>query len=131
MAPYDFPSLFERGDEESLKELLIQGADVLRLSSMKDLYEDAQYCLHAEFGLRHAAEELKDRNLYFIGAAKDDVAPAADMIGPLWRRLQLHETSAVQQFDMLEADHAFNDKRLTVGAMIGQWMQAVLDAATP
>ena len=131
MAPYDFPSLFERGDEESLKELLIQGADVLRLSSMKDLYEDAQYCLHAEFGLRHAAEELKDRNLYFIGAAKDDVAPAADMIGPLWRQLQLHETAAVPQFDMLEADHAFNDKRLTVGAMIGQWMQAVLDAATP
>ena len=52
------------------------------------------------------------------------------MIGPLWRQLQLHETAAVQQFDMLEADHAFDETRLTVGAMIGQWMQAVLDKAT-
>ncbi len=128
LAPYDLPSFIERGDEEPMKELLAADAKVLRLRSRDSLYDGAADCFRSGYGFSHAYDDLKDRNVYFIGASLDDVAPPDMMIEPLWSRFAGHDTQAVQQYDIVDTDHGFNDMRLMVSAMIAQWMQRVLES---
>lgn len=126
LAPYDFPALMEKGRTDEVKKLLADDVRVLRVPSAESLYEDAAYCSRAGFGLTKAFDDLKDRNLYLIGAAQDDIAPPDEMVMPLWERLSRHQTVAVQKCDMMDTDHGFNDARLTVSTMIAEWMQRVL-----
>lgn len=126
LAPYDFSAWMQRGNDDAVKELLASGAKVLHVQSADALYEDAKRCQQAGYGFAHAYEEMKDRHLYFIGASRDDIAPVQVMIQPLWNRLKRHASLAVQQYDLLDADHGFNEARLTVSVRLVRWMQAVL-----
>lgn len=126
LAPYDFSALMQQGHDEAVKELLASGANVLRVQRVDDLYDDAKQCYNAGYGFTHAYDDLKDRNVYFIGAARDDIAPVQVMIEPLWEQLKRHHSPAVQQYDVLDADHGFDEARLTVSAGLVRWMQKVL-----
>ena len=48
------------------------------------------------------------------------------MIEPLWNQLSRHQTTAVQDYDTLPTEHAYNDVRLTVSRMFAQWIDKVL-----
>ncbi len=78
------------------------------------------------YGIAQAYDDLKDRNLYFVGATRDTIAPAELMIEPLWQQLASHQTAANQQYDMVETSHGFDEKRLTVSRLFGQWIADVL-----
>ena len=123
MAPYDMPWFFENGKVDEFRSLLSSGFS-LRQETADSLWENASACWQTT-GFSKAFEDLKDRNLYFIGGAKDDCAPPANMIEPLFGKLQAHETAASQKYDLLNSDHCFSDMRVRLCGMICNWMASV------
>lgn len=126
MSPYDLPYWPEHGLDDDMRALVDSALYCLHIESPEALYADIDYCVKQGYGISHAFEDLKDRNLYFIGADKDDVAPAETMIEPLWQKLQLHQTTAIQDYDHLVTEHAYNGQRLTVSRMFAAWIDKVL-----
>ena len=127
MSPYDLPYWPQHGQTEPMKELIDSSLYVLHVESPEALYQDVEYCCQQGYGISQAFEEVKDRNLYFIGASRDDVAPAKTMIEPLWTQLENHETAAIQNYDTLPTEHAYDNVRLTTSRMIAQWIDKVLE----
>ena len=72
-----------------------------------------------------AYEDLKDRNLYFIGGKKDNLAQPSAMIEPLFRKLQTHKTTAVQKYDLLDSDHSFDDMRIRLCILVGEYIASL------
>lgn len=125
MAPYDMPWFFENDEVQSFRDLLPEGA-CLKQENPTSLFENAQAC-YKELAFSQAFDDLKDRNLYFIGGKKDFLAPPATMIEPLYNRLKAHETTAVQKYDLLDSDHSFSDMRITMCTMVGKWIASMVD----
>lgn len=125
MAPYDMPWFFENGHEDEFKALLPEG-DCLKQESPTSLYENALAC-YRDLAFSQAYEDMKDRNLYFIGGAKDYLAPPATMIEPLFNKLKAHKTTAVQKYDLLPSDHSFSDMRIRMCTMVGEWIASLVD----
>ena len=109
-----------------MRELIDSSLYVLHVESPEALYEDVEHCCCQGYGIWQAFEDVKDRNLYFIGASEDDVAPANTMIEPLWTQLQNHETTAIQNYDTLPTGHSYDNVRLTTSRMIAQWIDKVM-----
>ncbi|MEA4965311.1 MAG: alpha/beta hydrolase [Oscillospiraceae bacterium] len=124
MAPYDMPWFFEHGQEETFRALLTDGS-CLRQETPTSMYEDAVQCYQG-LGFSQAYEDLKNRNLYFIGAKKDCLALPCDMIEPLWKKLSAHHTDANQRYDLIDSDHSFSDRRITMCTQVGDWIAAVV-----
>lgn len=126
MSPYDLPYWPQHGLAAPMRELIDSSLYVLHVESPEALYEDVEHCCRQKYGIWQAFEDIKDRNLYFIGASEDDVAPAKTMIDPLWTQLQNHETTAIQNYDTLPTGHSYDNVRLTTSRMIAQWIDKVM-----
>lgn len=75
--------------------------------------------------LHQESETMKqviDENLYALHIE----SPAAKMIEPLWNQLQQHTTNALQVYDILNTNHAYDDKRVTVSELFAKWIEKVL-----
>lgn len=129
MSPYDLAGRAEAGDA-ALDQLIRESVPVMNVESAEALAADAKMCAKKGWAISDAFEDVKDRNLYFIGASQDDIAPAEQMIEPLWNQLTAHETKALQNYDTLPAGHGYDDRRLTVSAMFAAWIQRVLYSLT-
>ena len=120
IAPYDMAYYWERGEMEPVQWLL-STSDHLHVSAPSALYENArdnwQDVLFAS-----CREKLMGRNLYFIGGAKDIIAPPKKMIEPLYHFLKEHNSSGVVEYDLLETDHDFMDYRIEISAKIACWI---------
>ena len=121
-APYDYPWFFEHGRErQEFAELLPEGS-CLKVSSPTALFDNAR-AVYAGLAFSRAAEDLKDRNLYFIGGRKDTLAPPATMIEPLFRQLcAIGSPGAERKYDLLDSDHSFNDSRITFCGKVTKWL---------
>ncbi|MCI2058557.1 MAG: alpha/beta hydrolase [Oscillibacter sp.] len=120
MAPYDMPWFFENNRVQDFKNLLLDG-DCLHVETPTSMFENAQAC-YKDLAFSAAADDLKDTNIYFIGAKKDFTAPPADMIEPLYHKLKAQKTSAIRLFDLVDAPHSFDDMRFKLFEMITNWM---------
>lgn len=98
----------------------------MKQESPTSLFDNALAC-YKDLAFSQAYEDLKDRNLYFIGGAKDFLAPPATMIEPLFNKLKAHKTTAVQKYDLLPSDHSFNDRRIELCTMVGEWIASLVD----
>lgn len=127
MSPYDLPYWPQHQEIEPMKQVVDENLYALHIESPAAIYQNIDYCCQNGYGIFQAYEDLKDRNLYFIGASQDDVAPAAKMIEPLWNQLQQHTTEALQAYDTLNTNHAYDDKRVTVSELFAKWIEDVLD----
>ncbi len=127
MSPYDLPYWPLHQHIEPMKQVIDENLYALHIESPAAIYQNIDYCCQQGYGIFQAYEDLKDRNLYFIGASQDDVAPAAKMIEPLWNQLQQHATDALQTYDTLNTNHAYDDKRLTVSELFAKWIENVLN----
>lgn len=128
MAPFDpAPVLADPSDaHETLKQILATDSRCLRRESETSIYDDIVKKAPA-MSFLSAYEDLKDRNLYFIGGAKDSLAPPSVMIEPLFRKLQAHESAAVRKFDVLDSDHSFDDMRIRLSILVGNYIAALAD----
>lgn len=127
IAPYDMPWFFENGQEDKFKALLLEGS-CLKQEFPTSLFENAKTC-YKKLAFSQAFDDLKDRNLYFVGGKKDFLAPPADMIRPLWDKLANHATAASQKYDLLDSDHSFSDSRITMCTMVGKWIASQVKGA--
>lgn len=126
MSPYDLVYWPLHQDTEPMKQVIDENLYALHIESPAAIYQNIAYCCQEGYGIFQAYEDLKDRNLYFIGATQDDVAPVAKMIEPLWNQLQQHTTNALQAYDILNTNHAYDDKRVTVSELFAKWIEKVL-----
>lgn len=127
MSPYDLPWFIENHQEEKLNELIDSGLYVL--NAKQDMIGDnLKKCVALGYGFSHAQDDLKNRNLLLVGAERDDIAPASEMIEPLWNCLQTYQTDAIQEYIIIDANHPFDDKRLTVSKMFAEWIKRVIES---
>ena len=47
------------------------------------------------------------------------------MIEPLFRKLQTHKTTAVQKYDLLDSDHSFDDMRIRLCILVGEYIASL------
>ena len=126
MAPFDpAPALFGAPEtRETLKRILATDGRCLRRESETSIFDDI---VGKADGMSFLAayEDLKDRNLYFIGGKKDNLVQPSVMIEPLFRKLQAHKTTAVQKYDLLDSDHSFDDMRIRLCILVGEYIASL------
>lgn len=129
LTPYNFPWYFRNGMEDGFTDLL-DSADFLRtkygepcgtetgrrtlMENVRRVWEDLDYSGYAE--------DLADRNLYFIGADFDDCARPDRMIEPLWEELEKTGGSGIHLWENYPTDHGFNDSRILLCEIVCRWL---------
>lgn len=112
MAPYDLSYAFRTDRREELINLLKAGS-ILKVDSETALLTDATQH-QAEYAFETAFDAVKDKPLLLIGGSEDTLAPAADMIDPLWQKLCDHGTTAEQKYFLYPTTHGLDSHRNTV-----------------
>lgn len=124
MTPYDPSYYLLHGMEDTFRGLLTDG-EILHSDGLEAIYNDAD--AHKEaYCYSEAFEEVKDRNLCIIDGAYDDIAPGKLMVMPLWNRLKVHQTTAVQKQITFDCDHCMCNVRMALAEYIAQFMKEVL-----
>ena len=110
--------------EDTFRGLLTDG-EILHSDGLEAIYNDAD--AHKEaYCYPEAFEEVKDRNLCIIDGAYDDIAPGKLMVMPLWNRLKVHQTTAVQKHKTFDCEHYMCNVRFQVVTYIGEFIKEVL-----
>lgn len=123
LMPFDYPWFFENGQLETIKGLFTLGT-ILKQETETSMYENA-LANYEETAFSKAAEDLKDRNMLFIGGAKDDVAPVDTMIEPLYNKIK--ELGGKAEYILYDTDHSFNDCRFKVIKTIADYICPMVD----
>ena len=96
LTPYDPTRYLNRAKESYFRSLLEEGK-ILQSDGIDAIYEDVvENC--QEINHPNAFEKIKNKNLLVFGASYDSVSPINEMILPLWKLLENHETKAIQRF---------------------------------
>lgn len=131
ITPYDLNYLFESGKEGKLLDMIQLEGKCLKHDSNEFVFVDA-WKHHRQLALKDAYEDLQNRNLLFIGADLDDVAPPKDMIEPLWDKLKNNQNSSeseqklAQQYVILHTDHTLCGSRVKLTETVGQWIEKIV-----
>ena len=124
MTPFDPSYYLLHGMEDTFRGLLTDG-EILHSDGLEAIYNDAD--AHKEaYCYPEAFEEVKDRNLCIIDGAYDDIAPGKLMVMPLWNRLKVHQTTAVQKHKTFDCEHYMCNVRFQVVTYIGEFIKEVL-----
>ena len=93
------------------------------MSSAGDVYENA---LNNKFELSilNDYEKLAGRNILFVEAALDTVAPADKMMKPLADKLM--DLSDKAEYKSIVSGHSFAGQRMKLAETVGQWMEKVI-----
>lgn len=127
LTPFDPIRLLQTHEEQQLKDLLKQGA-ILHCDGPDVLFQDI-LAHQAYLGFENAFEALKDQNVLCATGSKDLCAPAETMFVPLWRKLQAHETGAIQHFVEYPAGHGLLGCRTKLIRDAARFLSDVLDAS--
>ncbi|QIB67981.1 alpha/beta hydrolase fold domain-containing protein [Aminipila butyrica] len=131
IAPYDLHYWFESGKEGKLLDMIQLEGKCLQHDSDEFVFVDA-WKQHRQLALENAHEDLQGRNVLFIGADLDDVAPPKEMIEPLWNKLkeanpfQENRKGFVQEYVTLHTDHALCGNRVKLTQITGQWIEKIV-----
>ena len=124
LTPFDPIRHIQEGEEA---QLLKQGA-ILHSQGSEAIFQDI--LAHRDlWGFQNAFEALKDQTLFCAAGSKDLCAPAEKMFLPLWRRLNAHETRAIQRFMEYPAGHGLLGCRCALIRDIAQFLSDLLDPA--
>lgn len=136
LTPYNFPWYYENDMESGFTDLLdstnflrtkygepcgTEAAKEILLENARKVWKDLDY---SKF-----AEELADRNIYFIGAEFDTCAQPERMIKPLWEKLKKTGGSGVHVWENYSTDHGFNDSRLLLCEIVCKWFCGLVQKA--
>lgn len=123
IAPYNVAADFKSGRPARFQALIADCGGVLRQETPTAIFDDA--AAHwPETDLENAAAELAARPLCLIGADGDTLAPADEMLLPLWRRLPPCPAGVARQLKLLDADHGFCSRRIALARCLGAWLAA-------
>ncbi len=99
--------------EESLPPLCGTSAD--------QLIAEAVSCAE-RWNLLNYCRPLSERSLLLVGGSRDETAPIVYHHVPLVRRLQDEGCEALTDV-IIDADHLFSDKRVTLSEIVFSWLQ--------
>ena len=80
---------------------------------------------YRDLSLENAYDSIKEKNILFVGAEFDTVAPPKAMLEPLWNKLNSNKnnTSAVQEYISLKTEHNLCGQRVNLAKIVGQWIE--------
>lgn len=120
LTPFDPVCFLSRGKEEYIKALLNEGK-ILQSDGIDAIYDDIvenQQELH----FPNAFEKLKDKNILIFTGRYDSVSDNGEMVSPLWKLLEKHETKAVQRHFEYPVQHGLLGRRISVIKEIGRFI---------
>ena len=139
LTPYNVSWYFANDMESGFTDI-IDACDFLRTKygepcgtevGRKVLLENARR-VWKDLDYSEYAEDLADRNLYFIGADFDTCAQTERMIEPLWVSLQAikpdddasgqSSPAPIRLWENYPTDHGFNDSRLLLCEKVCSWL---------
>ena len=112
LTPYDPTRYLNRAKESYFRSLLEEGK-ILQSDGIDALYDDV-VINQAEISHPKAFEQVKDKNLLVIGGTYDSVSPVNEMILPLWKQLEAHQTNAIQKRIEFPTEHGLLGRRISV-----------------
>ena len=120
IAPFD-PTRYLDGDKRKLlKELLEQGK-ILQSDGADYIYQDVEQH-RDQMGFEQAFPQVKDKNMLCLAGRFDSCAPVSEMVQPLWRKLESHETQAIQRLKIYPAEHGLLGCRISVISEIAAFL---------
>lgn len=125
IAPYDLHGIFTNHMEKELFFMIEEEGQCLKMESVSVVYEDAKQ-VHESLSILSAYEHLKDRDVLFLGAEFDDVAPPHVMIEPVYHRLKEAPGTGTASYICLKANHALSGQRTILARELGNWIQQKL-----
>ena len=123
LAAYDIGAAFRCNLEKDLFLMIETEGQCLKMSSAGDVYENA---LNNKFELSilNDYEKLAGRNILFVEASLDTVAPADKMMKPLAEKLM--DLSDKAEYKSIVSGHSFAGQRMKLAETVGQWMEKVI-----
>lgn len=124
IAPYDLAYCFNERTEEILIEMIEQEGKCLRQENPAAIFKNAAL-FYRDLSLENAYDSIKEKNILFVGAEFDTVAPPKAMLEPLWNKLNSNKnnTSAVQEYISLKTEHNLCGQRVNLAKIVGQWIE--------
>ena len=119
IAPADVAYLLE--EKEDFLRNAFHKYGCLRLEAPNTLPEDARRCKDT-LSLSCLTPRLKDKPLLLIGGTRDTVIPPDAVLTPFWQALQQQNSTANQQYLLLDANHSFANCRIALIRQIGRWL---------
>ena len=112
LTPYDPTRYLNRAKEVCFRSLLEEGK-ILQSDGIDAIYEDV-VVNREEISHPNAFKQVKDKNLLVIGGTYDSVSPVNEMILPLWKLLEAHQTKAIQKRIEFPTEHGLLGRRISV-----------------
>lgn len=129
LAPFDVAQFYCEGNDPDDLRPLFEEACILHTDGpfMETLLQNAKDT-SGDLLFIDAAEALKDRNILFVGGAKDPLAPPATMCEPLFNKIrELNTKPAKQEYVLLDSDHGFNDMRIKLCTIIAEYLADLVE----
>lgn len=125
ITPYDLAYGFRNQEEQSLKNMIELEGKCLRQEDPQSIFQNASQH-YEELALENAYEYIKDKNILFIGAEYDTIAPPDQMIEPLWNKWNGSSSEGIQDYILLKTDHNLCGQRIALARIIGEWMEKLI-----
>ncbi|MBE5972373.1 MAG: alpha/beta hydrolase [Lachnoclostridium sp.] len=125
LAPYDSTCYIRKGEPERLRDLMKNGAKFLNCDGANSLYDDIAAHVD-EWNFVNAAEALRNQNVLILSGTYDEIAPEADMVVPLWKKLNFFETGAIHRQFSYPAGHALVGCRVMILKDIVKFLEDTL-----
>ncbi len=96
----------------------------LKMDSASEVYENALNNRY-ELGVLNSYEKLVERNVLFVEAELDTVAPAGIMMKPLAEKLK--DTAASVEYKTIVSGHSFAGQRMKLTRIVGEWIEKTIE----
>lgn len=123
IAPFDPTRYLCKEKQKYLKALLEEGK-ILQSDGAKYIYKDVeQHKDQLNFAL--AFDKIKDQNILCLAGEYDSCAPIPEMVKPLWDKLEVYKTSAIQRLKIYPAEHGLLGCRVSAIAEIADFLTKI------
>lgn len=120
MAAYDTGAAFENKLDKDLFLLIETEGQCLKMSSVSDVYENAQKNKE-ELSVLNRYEDLAVHNVLLVEASLDKTAPPDLMLKPLANKLE--SAGGRVTYMSLKSGHSFLGQRMKLAKVVGEWIE--------
>ena len=124
LAAYDIGAAFANKLEKDLFLMIETEGQCLKMDSASEVYENALNNRY-ELGVLNSYEKLVERNVLFVEAELDTVAPAGIMMKPLAEKLK--DTAASVEYKTIVSGHSFAGQRMKLTRIVGEWIEKTIE----
>jgi dienelactone hydrolase len=124
MAAYDIGAAFRYKMEKDLFLMIETEGQCLKMQSASEVFENA-LINQQELSILSRYEDLLTKNVLFVEASYDTIAPPDKMLKPLADKLQ--EAGGKIMYEKIASNHSFIGQRMKLTQIVGKWIQSVVD----